>query len=291
MKKIPAKQLQAYRARTFRLTKGLQLSSPQDAVNYVNKRGFVYFWPIKDVLMPSLWTAVAGERPVANAHDDPGHITWGWKDNLLDQKKWYYGKILRGKATMISLETAPYFYALTANYGDPEEDYLMLYRDGQLSQPAKLIFETLLDHGPLDTVNLRKKIHMTSKASNSPFERTLVELQKDFKILPVGIAKTGGWRYSFIYDLVHRYYPEIPTKARSISEGDARAELTRLYFESTGALTERALKRLFQWPARALKLVLKRLVESGEIVGGYEIKGESSEGFVVRGLHDVIKTE
>ena len=49
--------------------------------------------------MPSLWTAVAGDRPVADAHDDPGHITWGWKDRSLDKKIWYYGKILRRKAT------------------------------------------------------------------------------------------------------------------------------------------------------------------------------------------------
>ena len=290
MIKLPVKKIQTYRARTFRQTKGLQLQSPEDAIDYVNERGFVYFWPIKDVLMPSLWTAVAGDRPVANAHDDPGHVTWGWKDNLLDQKKWYYGKILRGKATMISLKTAPYFYALTENYGDPEEDYLMLYRDGLLSQPAKLIFETLLDHGPMDTVNLRKKIHMTSKASNSPFDRTLVELQKDFKILPVGIAKTGGWRYSFIYDLVHRYYPEIPEAAREIGESEARVRLASLYFDSVGAITERDLKRLFQWPTRAVKLVLKRLVESGEVVGGYEIKNEKGEGFVVSALNNLILT-
>jgi hypothetical protein len=288
MNKIPEKKLVAYRAQTFRLTQGLQLSSPTDAVEYVNERGFVYFWPIKDVLLPSLWTAVAGDRPVANAHDDPGHVTWGWKDNLLDKKKWYYGKILRGKASMISLEIAPYFYALSENYGDPEEDYLILYRDGLLSQPAKLIFETLLDQGAMDTVTLRKKIHMTSKASNSPFDRTLVELQKDFKILPVGVARTGGWRYSFIYDLVHRYFPEIPETARYIPEGEARAKLATVYFNSAGALTERDLKRLFQWPTRAVKLVLKKLVESGDIFGGFEIKGEKGEGFVVRDLAKTI---
>ena len=113
---------------------------------------------------------------------------------------------------MIALETAPYFYALSRNYGHPEEDIQALYQDGLLSQPAKIIFDTLLTGGPLDTVNLRRKIHMTSKSSNSPFDRGLVELQRDFKVTPVGIAKTGGWRYSFIYELVHRYYPEIPAR-------------------------------------------------------------------------------
>ena len=67
--------------------------------------------------LPSLWAGVAGDRPVANKHDDPGHITWRWKDSILGQRKWYYAKVLRRKATMISLKVAPYFYSLTENFG------------------------------------------------------------------------------------------------------------------------------------------------------------------------------
>ncbi len=80
---------------------------------------------------------MAGDRPVADAHDDPGHATWGWKDGALQKKIWYYGKILRHKATIISLEIAPYFYALSENYGLPEEDYLIAYHEGRLTQSAK----------------------------------------------------------------------------------------------------------------------------------------------------------
>ena len=82
----------------------------------VNERGFIYFWPIKDITMPNLWVAVAGDRKVADAHDDPGHATWGWKDSMLGKRQWYYAKVLRKKATMISLKTAPFFYALSENY-------------------------------------------------------------------------------------------------------------------------------------------------------------------------------
>ncbi|MCB0017746.1 MAG: hypothetical protein KDE09_08140, partial [Anaerolineales bacterium] len=164
-------QLEQYRQRTFRLTDGLQLKSAADAVQYVNERGFVYFWPIKDVPFPSLWTAVVGNRPVSDDHDHPGHVTWGWKDQMLDQRQWYYAKILRGKATMIALDTIHYFYALSENYGDPEQDYLIQYEDGLLSREAKLIYETLLREGAQDTVNLRRLAGMTSKASNSVFNR------------------------------------------------------------------------------------------------------------------------
>jgi hypothetical protein len=276
---LPVKLIQGWRTRTYRLAPGDTLTSPEEAVQFVNERGFVFFWPIKGYEYPSLWAAVAGNRPVADAHDDPGHVTWGWKDGLLSERKWYYGKIVRGKATMIALDTAPYFYALSRDYGQPEEDIRMLYKDGLLSQPAKTIFDTLLSGGPLDTVNLRRKTHMTGKASSTPFERGLVELQRDFKILPVGIAKTGGWRYSFIYDLVHRYYPDLPERARAIQEGEARQHLAKLYFSTLGAATEKDIQRLFQWPSRNIKLTLRKLVKNGEIRTGFQVEGETGEYF------------
>jgi len=61
----------------------------EEAIRYVNERGFIYFWPINGILLPSLWEAVSGDRPVPNEHDDPGHVTWGWKDSLLGKHVWY----------------------------------------------------------------------------------------------------------------------------------------------------------------------------------------------------------
>ena len=166
---------------------------------------------------------------------------------------------------MIALDTIPYFYALSENYGDPEQDYLIQYEDGLLSREAKLIYETLLREGAQDTVNLRRLAGMTSKASNSVFNRVMTELQKDFKILPVGIAEAGAWRYSFIYDLLHRYYPEIPTQAREIKRAEARRHLAQLYFNSMGAASEAAFKKLFQWSNPDSERTLTALVEAGEL--------------------------
>ena len=95
MKEISLEGLKAYRARTFGLLPSKKLTSPAEAASFVEARGFVYFWPIKGIPLPNLWMGVAGDRPVPNEHDDPGHITWGWKDNALGKKIWYYGKILR----------------------------------------------------------------------------------------------------------------------------------------------------------------------------------------------------
>jgi hypothetical protein len=284
MPELPLDLLDTYRARTFRLLTQLRLRTLTDAITFVNERGFVYFWPIKDVTLPSLWTAVAGDRPVAAQHEDPGHVTWSWKDDALNKRHWYYAKLLRGKATMIALRTVPYFYALSENYGDPEHDYLQLYKDGLFSQPAKVIYEALLREGPLDTVNLRRKIRMASKSSNSPFERALVELQRDFKILPVGVAQTGAWHYSFVYEVVHRYYPDLPEQARPITRREARAKLAVLYFDAVGAATAADVRRVFQWKPKEVERTLQTIVEAGHLHSGFSVVGHTGEHYVVPGL-------
>ena len=276
--------LQAYRDRTYRQLPDLRLRSKVDAIAFVNERGFVYFWPIKGVVLPSLWAGVAGERPVADKHDDPGHITWGWKDDLLDKRQWYYAKVLRGKATVIALSVVPCFYALSENYGDPDRDYLDLYAQGRLTLAARSIYEVLLKNGPLDTVNLRREIRMTSRESNTAFERGLTDLQRDFKIVPVGVAETGAWRYSFIYELVHRYYSDLPEKARLVTQGAARRKLTQLYLDSVGAATASDVVRLFRWEPEDVDKALTALVEEGCLLAGYQVPDRSGEHWVVAAM-------
>jgi len=163
-------QLKAYQARTFCLNPELLLKTPQDAIRFVNERGFVFFWPVKGFTFPSLWAAVAGDRPVPDDHDDPANITWSWKDDLLDQHVWYYGRVLKHKNAFISYDLLPSFYALSPNYGSPEDDIEEDYRLGHLTLESKLIFDTLLEKGPLDTINLRKEAHLTGQNSKSPFK-------------------------------------------------------------------------------------------------------------------------
>ena len=242
-----------------------RVTSPKEALNFINTRGFIYFWPIKGIDLPSLWTAVAGNRIVSDKHDDPGHITWGWKDNALGKKKWYYAKVLRRKATMISLQVAPYFYALSENYGSPEEDYLLAYEEGRLTQAAKQVYEALLKEGALHTIDLRNAAKLTN-ARETEFNKALEVLQADFKILPVGVAKAGAWKYAFIYEIVSRHYPDLPEKARFINEAEARRKLLELYFESVGAAQERDVHKLFGWQKELTTRTLASLVEKRNLV-------------------------
>ena len=265
MPTIDLKKLDKHRARTFRLPPSPRVTSPKAALDFINARGFVYFWPIKGIDMPSLWTAVAGNRVVADKHDDPGHITGGWKDRALGKKTWYYAKILRKEATMISLEVAPYFYALSENFGSPDEDYLLAYEEGRLPQSAKQVYEVLLNEGALNTIDLRRAAKLTN-AKESEFNKALELLQADFKILPIGVSDAGAWKYSFIYEIVPRHYPDLPERARVIGEREARTKLTQLYFESVGAAQERDVNKLFGWQKELAARTIIGLVENRKLV-------------------------
>jgi len=285
MQTISQEKLQAYRRETFHLAPNRKLRNIQDAAAFVKERGFVYFWPIKGITLPNMWAGVAGDRPVASEHDDPGHVTWGWKDDALGKRIWYYGKILRKKATVIDLEVVPYFYALSENYGSPEEDVLIQYHEGHLTLEAKTIFEALLDNGPMDTIALRRETRMTSKESNSRFDRALSLLQSDFKIIPAGISDAGAWRYAFIYDLTHRHYPDLLEKARWIKEREAYKKLSELYFRSVGAAQLRDLMKLFGWKKGIAEQAIQSLVSSGSLLGGIGMENQTGEWF---GLQDLI---
>jgi hypothetical protein len=274
---LPKEKLDTHRAQTFHLPPEPPIQNPEQALKWVNQRGFVFFWPIKGISLPSLWVTVAGERPVADAHDDPGHITWEWKDQALGKKIWYYSKLLRKKATIISLEIAPYFYALTENFGSPEEDHLIMYEQGRLTLAARLVYEALLKEGPLNTIDLRKESHLASQQSDSEFSRALEVLQADMKILPVGVAEVGAWKYAFIYDIVPHHYEDLPEQAHQIGEAEARVKLAGLYFQSLGALQQRDLQKLFGWSPEITSRTIKRMIEAGQIKPGISIPNMPGE--------------
>lgn len=277
MPEIDREKIQVYRQGTYRCAPSLRLHSQSDAVSYVNHRGFVFFWPIKGISMPSLWVATAGDRPVADEHDDPGHITWNWKDELLGKGIWYYGRVLARKNCMISLDCLPSFYALSPNFGDPENEYLDDYRSGYLSLEAKNVYEALLGNGALDSITLRKSAHLTGAGSESRFNKALEVLQTSFRIAPCGTSKNGAWHYSFVYDVFHRQYGNAINQSREISESSARTTLLEKYIESVGCCSSHDISRVFRWSASEIHKTIQLLVDTSKIITDVRIVNEKED--------------
>ena len=116
-------------------------------------------------------------------------------------------------------------------------------------------------------------------------EEYLADHFPTFPVLPgvfvlEALAEAGAWRYSFIYDLVHHYYPDLPEKARPIKRSEAQQKLLDLAFISLGAATAGEVRKLFQWPRPDMDRALVRLEESGRVTTGYEVEGKELEHMV-----------
>lgn len=281
---ISLAQITAFRQTTFRLQSNLRLKSLEDAVEFVNQRGFILFWPSKGLTLPSLWSAVAGDRPVPDEHDDPAHITWDWKDASLGKRLWFYGRVLHHRNAMISLADLPYFYALSPNYGSPEEDYLEQYAAGQMTAEARAVYEALLDHGPLDTLELRRAARMTSRESDGRFNKALDNLQMEFKILPVGISQAGAWNYAFVYDLVPRHFTSLIEDSRLIGEMQARRHIAHRHLQSVGCASAAAVSRLFRWPLNLARKALDDLVKENTLLFPAELESNRDEQYALKSL-------
>ena len=53
MERLTLNRIQSYRAQTFRTLPERRIASQEQAIDYVNERGFIYFWPIKDIALPA----------------------------------------------------------------------------------------------------------------------------------------------------------------------------------------------------------------------------------------------
>ncbi len=262
-------EIKRQREFNYRRTPERRVRTIEQARAFVEEVGFCHFWPIKGVEMPNLFHAIAGRvRPVPDEHGDPdGSKCWGWKDNALDKKWWYYGKFLRRRATLVSLAELAYFYALSENYGSLD-DYLQEYADGLMTAESKAIYEALLEHGPLDTVRLRREARMSAESAKSRFERALVELQVGLKVLPVGVADAGAWRYAFLYELLPRWYPDVPEQARQIGRGEARRVLMLQYLDNIVAADRRMIGKVFhvlKWTPTELDHTVAALLQEGTV--------------------------
>src|SRR3974377_177038 len=124
MKTLTKHAVTDLREMRYRRRMNLRVTTKEEAVEFVKDVGFCFLFPIQKIELPSLWDAIAG-RVVKTYPNHSGYEierSWGWKDDALDKRLWFYGKLIRAKATLISLDFLSNFYALSENFGDFEHD-------------------------------------------------------------------------------------------------------------------------------------------------------------------------
>lgn len=271
-------ELERLRAGRFRRRPALRCRNEADIRAFVDDMGVCLLFPDNALVAPSVYHAVAGfAKKITSEHDDAAiSLTWNTKDRSLDKRWWYYGKLLRHKATLVSLALLPSFYALSDNFGG-DDDYLAEYEAGTLSAESRAIYEALLTHGPLHAIDLKRKAGLYGDENKARFDRALTELQAGLKVLPTGIAAAGAWRYAFIYELVSRWFPDLPARARDVSRAEARAAIVRQHLRNVVVATPREIERLFGWRGADVGSTLERLAAAGDIRLGRLVDGEDGQ--------------
>lgn len=251
----------------YRLNPDLKVKSRREAVDFINQAGIVLLFPGDNVPLPDLWSAINGyERQIPKRHFDSSlHKTWEWKDDIPSRKEAWYGKIIRGKPAFIALSDLPAVYALSSNYGELD-DYLEAYADGMMSNEAKTVYEVLLSQGPLPTSTLRKATGMYGRGEIARrFERAIVELQTDLKIVKSGISDANRWKYCYEYDVLLRWLPNLGEEARNYTSRTAMRHIINRYLQTSIAAPPRLFPRLFGWDDSVTNRVIDEMLQDGSL--------------------------
>lgn len=292
MSEYKLEQIERVRDLHYHRTPALRLHTEEDAERFVNEVGFCFLFGGQGAEIPTLWAAVCGaRREMPNTHHDADiGRTWAWKDSLPARGAIFYGKLLRNKPTLVSLSLLPSFYALSSNYGDPE-DYLEQYEDGLLSVEAKNVYEVLLNEGAMATSRLRQLAGLAGGGVNARrFDRAVAELQTELKIAKVGISDANRWGYAYVYDLFLRAFPQVPDAARKISTDEAMETLLLRYLHNVVAHTAAGTYRLFRWEKWEWDRLLDRLADKGLIRRNVRIQGLSGDCLATADLDRLVES-
>jgi hypothetical protein len=250
------------------------VGTKRQALSFVESVGFCFAFKSENSELPCLWHASTGMRdPVMplHTHHDPGiGFVWQMKDELPTEGKIYYGKLLKGRPTMVSLELLPHFYVLSGRAGVKGE-HLREHRAGRLSDTALAIMEALIDSYPQSTKGLKLATGMHGAGDRLQFDKAMAELQG--KMFIVKVAEEVE-QFSFVWSPFDRVFPAVVRRGRRIAHDEARAAILERYFADQLVGTVTGIQRLFRWNRKEIFRTLGMLVARGALRTDVTVDGK-----------------
>ena len=224
------------------------------ATSWVDRVGLALIFPSDDLVLPSLWTAVAGTDEITwSMRDEEGRFLdfspefgriWRWKNELPERRLVCVGKHVRGRTALVSLRTLP---LLVAAQDEPEKP----------SPVEQAVIDLLEQHGPCSTADLPGLIGYERKPLAAAVER----LQRRLVLTTAGAQeRPQGWA-AVVLDLLARRYGghlrRLPTR------DEARTQLAELILRSAGEVSAADLAAVTGGTRRLADSALDRLAEEG----------------------------
>ncbi len=251
-----------------RLTAKHRVRNADQLVAFVNAVGMCFaFTPAEDLPIPACFDHLS-------TNDDDRK--WGWKDELAEEKRLYYGPVLARKPSFVSMKLLPTLYATFGRAGEADE-HLEDVRAGRLSDIGRRIIEYVSAKGESQTRRMRAELGITSKEGRGQYDKALDEVQRLMHVARVKAVGEGREEYNYTYDLFVRRYPEIVKKAEPIASAPAREAVLARAAELAGGLTPKQAAKLFGWGDEALRRAIARLIERRALVA----RGEGRAAILV----------
>lgn len=284
---LTRQEVEAWRDRSFRRLPGRKVRGEKTALQFVNDVGFCFTLSNFGLPVASLYVAVCGRRhprwPKHTHHDPEIGLTWDLKDRLPARRLTYYGKLIKGKPTLVSLSLLPAFCALI-RHGKGSGDYILDYRQGRMTRAAVAILEALHETSPLATPDLRKAVVMRAPDRTAEFDRAMAELQRGLWI--VKVEEVYDPDFSYRWDLLDNWLPNEIAASLDLPRERAVEALVATYLRSAAASQARFLAGLFGVEVAEIEAALEALEAYEQIRRDQRLKGLPGSWAVWSGTGD-----
>jgi hypothetical protein len=181
-------EIESYRDQKWRRDPECRVDDVYAAERFVEDVGFCSTLTDSRRPGPSLYIAVCGRRDAhspRNVQKDPeSSLAWTLKDEMMRRGRCFYGKVLRGQSTFISLRLLPAFNSLFGCSRSSESKIL--------SKDAQMILKVLRNEWEMGTRDLRTASGITEKPR---FDKALTQLQKCLKVIPSEVLYEPTFTY------------------------------------------------------------------------------------------------
>lgn len=266
-------EIERWRDRVHRRRPSLAVTSKRQALQFINDVGYCFAFKSENSELPCLWHASCGMRqplmPEHTHHDPYISFVWEMKDVLPAEGKIYYGKLLKRRPSMVSLEYLPYFYVLSGRTGARDE-FQKEFLTGRLSGIAREIMEALCDSSPQATRGLKLATGTFTRDERGAFDKAITELQTRMFIVKVAEQVDP---FSFVWAPFAKTFAPQVRKAKKVSPEMAREKVLARYFQNQFVGSVDTIQNLFRWGKQTIYQTLGRLVQIGVITPNVKVQG------------------
>jgi hypothetical protein len=239
-----------------------RIHSLDAAAAFVDGVGIAVAWGKADLVLPSLWNAIAGPDADWAIRDEAGKPTgfsaefdrlWRWKDELPERRLACAGKHFGSAALLIAPRLLASAYALTGRSGAVFD-----FRDDELEAVEREVAEAVLENEPLTGPELRRLLGTNDRKA---VDRAVARLQRRLVLTNAGASEQSqGWR-AIRQDIFARRWRK--SLRRLPAARDARRELALAVVSSTAEVSAADVAGALGWRRKQAESVLAELASAG----------------------------